>query len=349
MNRLDELITKTEQFEAIDMEAGAMAAETEERVSKLIQKKIQQVKPRKRKKWRVFFVLAAATMLFGSIGMAAEKNDWDIAIRKYMGLENTDTVQLPNGSVQLDKKDTETNGTDKLTVTAVSSVGDKNSFYLRVDTDYKLPADYNPDTDYYTFDNFHFNMVRKKNGADMSRFSSYGCTMETMEQNGYLSVMFYVSDCKEVNRKYITLELSDLILYQGNLNKDKTEKMIFPGEWKIEWRFDYQSNVKTYHPFRFVTCNGVKSLVNKIEVSPISIRVEAVKNPKVKIKEDSSITIKEVTMKDGTKINLENSGSGGIRNNMCLNAFVELYQFGGKALDTNQIQSITIGNRKIKF
>ena len=58
----------------------------------------QKLRPRK----FLSLVLAAALLMgFGVVASAARSNDWDIALMEFMGIDNADTLQWSDGTVQI--------------------------------------------------------------------------------------------------------------------------------------------------------------------------------------------------------------------------------------------------------
>lgn len=299
-----------------------------------------RMKKRSKRKW--FALILAATLLLGVSGYASEKNNWDKAISSYMGIENPEKVKLKDSVVTIDAKSF-SNG---VTMKAVTSVGDKNSVYIRIDTDYKLPSTFDDKKDYIIPNDYSIMIMKEVGGIT----TNYGSTFNYFNNDGFLSFMLYIMDCKGVNKKNISIKFKDLKLYHdlGDLKgdiKDKDELLVM-GEWNLNWKYNYPSNVTTYHPMKFVKSKGANCFVTKIELSPITLRVEAIKNPKHGKTETSGLTIEKITMKDGSVINLNGNGGSGIRNNMFLEAYCDVLGFG-KAIDPSGVKSITVGDRDI--
>jgi archaellum component FlaF (FlaF/FlaG flagellin family) len=306
-------------------------------------KGMSPIKIKRMTKKRFVAVLLAATLLFGMTAYGAEKNEWDIAIVNYMGINNADTAQLEGGEVEIGASDS-SNG---VTFQAVTSVGDKNSTYIRIDTDYRLPVSFNQKTDYILPENYTINIK----GKPYQPVADYGATFGYYDNNGMLSFMMLISNCDGINKKKITISMSDLYLYHDlNANeKDKVaeKSLVCKGEWTLSWKYYYRSNVKTYYPIRLVESSGNTCLVTKLEISPISIRAQGVKNPHEGSTERSLLLIDKITMKDGSVIEFDpNSTSGGCKNNTFLNGYRDVLEMH-RAITPSEVHSVTIGDTEI--
>lgn len=352
MNHIDDLYQEIEDKDAIEPETE-MDQEKQQRIASMIMTGIQNeqkqskgmtsVKKKRMTKKRFVAILLAGTLLFGITAYGAEKNEWDIAIVNYMGINNADTVQLEGGEVEINASDS-SNG---VTFQAVTSVGDKNSVYIRIDTDYRLPDSFDHKTDYVLPENYKINIK----GNPFQPVTGYGATFGYFDNNGKLSFMMLISNCVGINKKKITISMSDLYLYH-DLNADEEDKvaeksMISKGEWTLSWKYYYRSNVRTYYPMKLIESSGDTCLVTKLEISPISIRATAIKNPKKGSTESSRLLIEKITMKDGSVIKFDpNSTSGGCSNNAFLNGYRDVFEMH-RAITPSEVHSVTIGDTEI--
>ena len=88
-----------------------LSSEQQRRIESMILSSIHQARPlhpaqeaRQKLRPRKFLalVLAAALMMaFGVVASAARSNDWDIALMEFMGIDNADTLQWSDGTVQI--------------------------------------------------------------------------------------------------------------------------------------------------------------------------------------------------------------------------------------------------------
>lgn len=352
MNHIDDLYRELDEKDAIEPEIE-MNQDKQQRIASMImagirneQEKSEVMAPVKKKRMtmkRFAAILLAGILLFGMTAYGAEKNEWDIAIVDYMGINNADTVQLKGGEVEIGATDT-SNG---VTFQAVTSVGDKNSVYIRIDTDYILPESFDQRTDYILPENHSINI---KGGA-YKPFVDYGATFGYFDNNGKLSFMMLISNCEGINKKNISISMTDLYLYHdlNATDKDKVaeKSLVCKGEWTLSWKYYYRSNVRIYHPMKLIKSAGDTCLVTKLEISPISIRAQAVKNPKEGSTESSRLLINKITMKDGSVIEFDpDSTSGGCRDNTFLNGYRDVLEMH-QAITPSEVHSITIGDTEI--
>jgi len=297
-------------------------------------------------KKRFALVLIAATLLLGMSALAARDNEWDIVILNYMGISDADTKQLEDGAVTIDAT-VKDNG---ITMKAVSSVGDKNSAYIRIDTDYKLPASFQKETDYIVPDDWS-TRINKDAGTD----TDHGSSLEYFDNGGYLSFMVYIGNCNGLNRKNVEIKMSDLYIYhdlnittQSDRATEKSSKyLLLAGNWNLSWKYNYRANVKDYYLLRIVQSKNDICFVTKLEITPISISAQAIKNPMNGKTETSSLLISKITMKDGSIIEFDKKiTTGGCRDNLFLEGYRNITELG-KVIDPTQVYSVTIGDKEI--
>jgi hypothetical protein len=117
----------------------------------------------------------------------------------------------------------------------------------------------------------------------------------------------------------------------------------------MSWKYNYRSNVKTYYPIKKVVSNGDTCFITKLEISPISIRAEAVKNPAQGRTETSKLLINKITMKDGSTIDFDPiSTSGGCKNNTLLGGYRDIMEMG-EVIEPSEVYSISIGDQVINL
>ena len=359
---------RREEAERLTPDLGMAQGElSEDLQNRIIQQALQipigegkTVRTRKRKKKKWLFLLLAATLVIGSAltATAAAKNDWDIALMNFMGISDTDTVQLPSGTVEL-KASSQANVTDyqngtkskMVTMRATTSVGDKNSAYVRIDTDYTIPKDYNEKTDYILPENMSINISRKSSGTPLDN----GTTWTSGVENGKLYLMIYISNCEGLNKSYVEISVKNLMLYHDNDGVEhEKESRICEGVWTLNWKYSYRGNVKTVHPMQELNLEGRKSYMTKLELSPISIRASGIR---IRGKSDHAnvekmvdqLKISEIQFTDGSKMKNVTVSSGGCKEGIFWDAYWDLESFGGKSLDVTKIKMIKIGGMCIKF
>lgn len=343
MNNLDEFIKEIRESETLEIK-GTLDSDMQWRLEDKImtaineESKIISYRKPRRKKW---LLLASAAVLVLGLGLtSAAKNEWDISLLNFMGLSEADTLQLEGGEVQIDKTST-SNG---ITVTATTSIGDKNSAYIRIETDYVLPDTFNLETDYIMPENFS---VTISDGADHNT-KDYATTFMYYAENGKLCYLFSISNCENLNKSRIQLEIKNLYLYHDlhNPEVDANEELLCEGTWSLDWTYQYKSNAEVYHLLKPFENNGVNYYLTKVEITPISIRIEAFRKPSDRSKAHPEGLIQKITYSDGTSLEIKGSSSSGIRNGMFIDDFIDTHMLG-EVIRTKDVKSITISGIEI--
>ena len=233
-------------------------------VDNCIPKKYKRNPPGK----RLWIAMFAAALLAGMAAFAANDGQWDIRLMEFWHL--TDTTYLEGGNVLIDKSSTN----NHMTLTARSSIGDKNNVSILLETDYtydKSESDFLEENDcYFIFDTSRISVL-DKNGMPAKGWSS---VMESYLDKGKLYFLLNIT-CTDINRKKVSITCKDLYMYE----KDSENKILInDGTWNLEWTFQYKANVKTYYPFNLADCGDRKVLITKIETTPLSIRVTGMRN-----------------------------------------------------------------------
>ena len=258
MSNLDDLIRDIREAEVVEIQGSLEAAaewrieekifaaiEEETEVSKLVDYK----KPNRRK----WLLIAVAAVLVLAIGLtSAAKQEWDIALIEFMGLSNANTLQLEGGEVKIDQSSI----CSGITFNVVSSIGDKNSAYIRIETDYELPEDYNHETDYILPGDFS----KKISDGEDHNTKDYGSTWMYYAEDGKLCFLVSISNCEDLNKSRIQLKIKDLYVHHDlhNPASDEEEELLVEGVWEFDWTYHYKSNTKEYRMLETFENNGVK-------------------------------------------------------------------------------------------
>lgn len=295
------------------------------------------------RRWRLPVWIAAAILVMGTLVSAAE-NDWDLRLAQYLGV--TEAVEyLDGGYIRLETRDT----CDGITVSAVQSIGDKNSQWVQIDT--SLPWEYEGEEGYYMFDEYRFQVLDGR-GTPVSG----GAYFYSFENEGSVSFLLYAQGYEELNRRRIDIELGTLCAYEPQAGNEEKKVVISEGNWRLSWENAYPANVKTAYPFsmveqQFDDGTEVNCLIYKVEISPISIYVKGLMNPFRKGDKNRYahlvMEVDSVTLKDGTVIplggyNVAGSGSGGF-----VDCFLSLQEYG--VLEVDQVSAITLGGKEIRI
>ena len=369
MYRIDDLITEIHNNEAIEI-PGEMTGEQKKRVVAYIQamiteeEKIQRdfsVKRKKfpRKKRTVILLAAALVLTLGLTVFAAKQNEWDITLINFMGLNESHVLQLEGGEVVIDKTVTSTwkdyvrnpeGEESQISITGITSIGDKNSAYLRVNTDYELPEEFDEKTDYILPENHSVDITyRNKFGREEIR--TFGSTFTAFYEGGKLGFLISIENCEALNRCNVKLEIENLYWYHDLGQYEETadsesEELLATGRWETQWKYSYKSNVRTVRKVkRFDTEEG-EVFLTKIEISPISIRMEAIRNPIYHDLPWTTKLLEEIRYEDGSRLRVEQYSAGGLLNGIFIEEFVNI-DYLGDVLHPEEIKSIKVCGQDI--
>lgn len=369
MYRIDDLITEIHNNEAIEI-PGEMTGEQKKRVEAYIQAMISEEEivqsdfsvkrrrfPRKRKS--VVFLAAALVLMLGLTVFAAKQNEWDITLIQFMGLNESHVLQLEGGEVVIDKTTTTTwkdyarnpeGEESRISITGITSIGDKNSAYLKVNTDYELPEEFDETTDYILPEN-HSVDIRYRNKFGREEFRTFGSTFTAFYEGGKLGFLVSIENCEELNRCNVKLKIENLYWYHDLGQHEETEdtepeELLAAGKWETQWRYSYKSNVKTVHKVkRFDTEEGVVFLT-KIEISPISIRMEVIRNPIYHDLPWTTELLEEIQYEDGSRLKVDQYSVGGLLNGIFIEEFINA-DYLGDVLRPEEIKSIKVCGQDI--
>ena len=344
MANLVDLITEIREDELVEMEASLDSAiewRIEEKILKAIgeESKLVKYKKPKRKKW----ILAAAAILIMGLGLTgAAKNEWDMALINFMGLSDANTLQLEGGEVQIDQSASASG----ITFTAVSSIGDKNSGYIRIETDYEFPEDYNFETDYI----LPWSHSLRISDGEEHNTKDYASTWMYYVEDGKLCFLVSVSNCERLNKSRIHLKIEDLYIHHdlNDPESDVEEELLVEGTWELDWSFHYKSNAHTHHMLKPFEMNGLTYYLTKVEISPISIRMEAFCLPQDRNDTRPVDLIQKITYEDGTFVEIPGESVGGVRDGMFVDSFVDLVELG-EVIRSDEVKSITISGTEIEL
>lgn len=315
----------------------------------------KKLRPRK----LLTFMLAAVFVIaFAMTVGAASGNDWDVAIVNFMGISDADTVQLPDGNIQIGASDLcrgidygfDPAGEKKaVNITATSSVGDKNAAYIRFDTNYELPDDFDPERDYVLPEDMDLSVYQKKTAVTETM---RGSTFTTAVEDGKLILLLYISNCPKINKSYVSITMENLYLYHdlGTTDDTATEKpeLLYEGNWSLDWKYSYRSNIKTKWMLKPVELDGIKCYLTHMEVSPLGIRFEGFVNPLHRVSGAVWMDVDSVTFKDGRVLAVDGSSQAGCKDGIWLDGYCGIDELG-EALDVDEIENITIGGCEISL
>ena len=344
MHNLDDLIQNISNNEVRDI-PGKLSAEQQRRIESKVLSGLPVVTMR-RKPFRKRMVIALAAVLILLIGLtavAATENEWDIAITNFMELNDPSTLQLESGEVEINTSVS----SGGLTITKITSIGDKNSAYIRMDTDYKLPADFDETRDYILPE--HNSTIIKDKTSGVPK--AFGGVMTCFYENGYLGFLLEISNCDSLNKSHVYIDFKNLILYHDLHVYDDTapeEELLLEGDWHLDWKYSYKGSTKTYNMLKKVKIGDNTVWLTRIDASPISIRIEGKRLPEEFDQAwGKSSCIQEIGFKDGTVISYPGESSWGHSNT----SFDYYIDFRGmeQTINPNELDYMIVGNERIEF
>ncbi len=357
MNRVDDLIHDIQVHEVVELEEE-LSSESRKRIEDLVLQRVQakegpQRKRKPLKKLYIWGLAAVLTLALGLTVMAAGEREWDIALINFMGLSDANTLQLDSGMVEINQAQTvlctdyqkvESGEAKEVTMMAVSSVGDKNEVYVRIETDYEMPDGFNEKTDYILPDDFKIGIHPN---------TGYGAQFTSFVEDNKLGFLFEISNCKDVNKAEIALFMKDLYWYHDLNAKDEEEvkpkELVCQGEWQLKWKYHYKSNTKIKRflnkPFE---ADGCTYKLTKVEISPISIRLEAYRSNRERDKAHSDMWLQEIRFTDGRILKVEDTGGSGMYNGMYAHSYIGARELG-ETIDPKEVESLVIGGKEIKI
>ena len=313
------------------------------------------------KKLVVVLLAAALVLALGVMAVsAAVRHDWDRAILDFMGIRDADTTQLEDGTVLIGESDT-CSGRDlltgeqkEITFIASSSIGDKNAAYIRIDTDYEVPEDFDPETDYFMTEDFDLEVTTNYLQGALDRSS----VLESQVENGKLFFLLEISGTKNIDRSKVVLTFENLYYYHdlGMGDKDDAlpKELVFRGSWNLEWKFDYRTVTKKAKMHEKVQVGEAAGYLTTVEITPLGIRIEgriAFDSWDVPTGKLEAMKIEKITLKDGRAIAITETDSWGTSRGTYGYKFRGYYGVGvlGEPLNPDEVESITTDGKEIKI
>ena len=313
------------------------------------------------KKLVVVLLAAALVLALGVMAVsAAVRHDWDRAILDFMGIRDADTTQLEDGTVLIGESDT-CSGRDlltgeqkEITFIASSSIGDKNAAYIRIDTDYEVPEDFDPETDYFMTEDFDLEVTTNYLQGALDRSS----VLESQVENGKLFFLLEISGTKNIDRSKVVLNFENLYYYHdlgmGDKDDAPPKELVFRGSWNLEWKFDYRTVTKKAKMHEKVQVGEAAGYLTTVEITPLGIRIEgriAFDSWDVPTGKLEAMKIEKITLKDGRAIAITETDSWGTSRGTYGYKFRGYYGVGvlGEQLNPDEVESITTDGKEIKI
>lgn len=313
------------------------------------------------KKLVVVLLAAALVLALGVMAVsAAVRHDWDRAILDFMGIRDADTTQLEDGTVLIGESDT-CSGRDlltgeqkEITFIASSSIGDKNAAYIRIDTDYEVPEDFDLETDYFMTEDFDLEVTTNYFQGALDRSS----VLQSQVENGKLLFLLEISGTKNIDRSKVALTFENLYYYHdlgmGENDDAPPKELVFSGCWDLEWKFDYRTVTKKAKMHEKVQVGEAAGYLTTVEITPLGIRIEGSIAPDswdVPTGKLEAMKIEKLTLKDGRTIAITETDSLGASRGTAGYKFRGYYGVGvlGEPLNPDEVESITTDGKEIKI
>lgn len=348
MNKIDNLINVIYEDEVLEIDGELSASQTErieQQIFLTLENNSSVIHFPKRKR-KIAVLVAALIALLSFTSFAMDKQEWDISLINFMGLNSSDHLQLEGGEVTINESKTfpcvdysdKVSGTPtEFSITSITSIGDRNSAYIRVHTNYQLPANFNPKTDYILPENHRLDITHK-NAVGQEKPSSFGSVFTGIYEDGKLGFLISIENCEDLNKSHVRLSLENLYWYHdldtSENNSTKANDLIKPEELlcevtgDIEWKYSYKSNTETYRMLKRISSDNGEYFITKIEISPISIRLEAIRNPKDRDTEWNGEILEKIVYKDGTSFVFDEFSGAGLSNGYLMDVFWRAEEMG---------------------
>lgn len=166
------------------------------------------------------------------------------------------------------------------------------------------------------------------------------------EDRLYCEYMF-TENADGINYEYYIFNIKNMYVLENYiLSYSTTDKIsTTKGEWEVSFKADYKNTTHTIKVNKDIEFRGERYTVKNIKISPISLNVQmrnnladSIENPVHKLHD-----IINVTMKDGTEVEIGSSGTSTKLFTATLNLIFT------QPIDVTQIDKITIGELEIEL
>ena len=229
--------------------------------------------------WRRIALVAAAVAVFtAACTYGAKQLDLDVELANRLGVRTDEAQKLGDGLVEIGESCTRTvyneeTGVDEdITLTATTSVGDKNSAFIKIETNISVPEGCTQSFDekgrnYVTFDSIEINQEIKK----WDKTGASNALECFVNEDGYLYMIMSVNQA-HINKKKLELICKDPIYVCGSdENGQPIKKTLYKGTWNLSWKYCYTSDTATYKVDEHRIVDGIDYHIQKVEVTPLGI------------------------------------------------------------------------------
>ncbi len=344
MNRIDEILSNID----LNNENHLTVAE-KKRIMSLINEKLNNSKPhRRRKPIKILLIAAAIIIITAGAVLAVREYYIDKNLSEQLGITENNQEQFENAV------DTPIcSMSDKgISINVLQTLSDKRTLFTIFTVTTK---------DDMIFSDEYFFYNAKVLPENPEKYSPFGYKVVLLDEIGrtkkYLA--YITATAIDLESGKLNLHLGDLCKYikdeNGNKVKDnngiEVTETVISGNWDLEWEYnnDIKSDVKEMAPNIEIplssSVNGQKTItVNKIILSPLSISVDFTFDGSY-IDDNIGGALISVDFKDGTNItsmdiptNAQHSFDG---------TMGHIYYRFDKIIDINEIKSISIDDEII--
>lgn len=370
---LDDLIQEIYETEAPDL-PGFLDQEQQKRIESKILAQIMEVDAisesklgleengnvkkipvvRKKKKRWLILALAAVLLLGLCLGTFARREEnWDQNMLEFIGLGKEDHLELESGEVKLEVydvswakeyKDAKQTAEKVVRMQAETSLGDKNSACVRIGTDYDVPDDFDAEKDYILPENSEIHVYEN---PEKKVETMKGTILGSYLENGKVGFFVYLTGCKDLNQSYVSMSFQNLVRYRAQDGEEEKE-LLLDASWDLQWKYDYKSSTEQDTMLKKIKVDGINYYITKVEISPLSVKVEGFRMPWNRKVSYESFKIDEIRYQDGTVLKVGEFSSAGCKNGMQMDLFLGTPQMQ-TTIQVEKLKSIVIGGNEIKI
>lgn len=245
-----------------DLDALHFTSEQKSRMIKQLKRKAYAVRRPMVKKKFPFLLAAVITAVGITVTAAAYVLQWNSKVAERFGAnEQQQSALVSAGAIAPVDQTVTTNG---LTVTALQTLGDKNGIYLLFD----VKA---PDGIALSDDKGFFPRVTIEGVSHVS-YSSSGFMPRvdgTAANERYFELWLNNYEQEDWSGKTITVEFKELTAPSGTIKP----AVVLAGPWKLSWKLSYLDKTQTFAINKTYDINGHDVVVNSVELSPLSMKI----------------------------------------------------------------------------
>lgn len=313
-----------------------------QRVQRTLDTRILSKTARKKVAKKKFpIVLAAVIAALGvTAAAAAYVIQWNGKVAERFGANEQQQSELVSaGSAALVDQTVTKNG---LTVSALQTLGDKNGVYLLLDV--KAPDGITLSDD----NGFSPTVIIEGVGNHVSRTGGFvDNTDRTASPSGAANERYYElwlinSKQEDWNGRTITVNFAELTAPNGTVKPD----VVLEGPWQLSWQLSYLDKTQTLVSNKTYSINGHGIVVNSVELSPLSMKINLSGDGLKQLIDDSDLDTAgclltpTLTLHDGKTFDLYGSyAPEGQKHTDTTFAFTKSF---AKILDMDQVASLTL-------